>query len=53
MIKNTHNAKALLQISPIRTSSMFSKMHPGSIFNFNITEKTDMIRWAEEEHKIV
>ena len=53
MIKNTHTAKVLLEISPIRMRSMFSKMYPGSIFNFNITGKTDVIRCAEEEHKIV
>ena len=53
MIKNTHTVKVLLEISPIRMKSMFSKMYPGSIFNFNITEKTDVIRWAEEEHKVM
>ena len=32
---------------------MFSKIYPRFIFNSNITDKSEMINWVEEEHVIL
>ena len=32
---------------------VFSEIYPGSISDSNITEKSDVLNWVEEEHEIM
>lgn len=51
--KNTQAGKALIGISPHGSAILFSDIYPGSISHSAITEKTEAIRFVEEEHKIM
>lgn len=51
--KNTQTGKALIGISPHGSGILFSDIYPGSISDSDITEKTDAIRFVEEEHEIM
>ncbi|XP_057302708.1 uncharacterized protein LOC130636876 [Hydractinia symbiolongicarpus] len=51
--KNTPTGKALIGISPHGSGILFSDIYPGSTSDSDITEKTDAIRFVEEEHEIM
>ena len=51
--KNTHTGKALLGISPNGIGLVFSEIYPGSISDSNITEKSEVINWVNEDHEIM
>ena len=42
LMEAMHTGEALVGIYLIRMRLMFHKTHPGSIYNFNITEKNSM-----------
>ena len=51
--KNTHTGKALTGISPNGMGLGFSEICPGSISDSDITEKSDVLNWVQEEHEIM
>ena len=51
--KNTQTGKALIGISPHGSGLLFSDIYPGSITDSEITEKSGVIEYVEEEHEIM
>ena len=41
-LSQLHSEKALVGISPTGMRLLFSKIHPGSLFDFHVTEKNSM-----------
>ena len=51
--KNTTTGKALIGISPHGMGIIFSEIYPGSISDTEITEKTDILSYVNEDHEIM
>ena len=51
--KNTVTGKALIGISPHGMGLLFSDIYPGSISDSEITEKSGVINYVEQEHEIM
>ena len=51
--KNTQTGKALIGISPHGMGLLFSDIYPGSISDSEITEKSGVLQFVEEEHEIM
>lgn len=51
--KNTATGKALIGISPHGGGVIFSDIYPGSISDSDITEKTGVLQFVNEEHEIM
>ncbi|XP_066924260.1 uncharacterized protein [Clytia hemisphaerica] len=51
--KNTQTGKALVGIAAHGMGVVFSDIYPGSISDSDITEKTDILRFVEEEHELM
>ena len=51
--RKTRSGKALVEISPIRTKSVFKEVYDRSISDSDITKNSALISWVEEEHEIM
>jgi hypothetical protein len=51
--KNTTTGKALIGIAPHGMGLLFSDIYPGSISDSEITEKSRVLQFVEEEHEIM
>lgn len=51
--KNTVTGKALIGISPHGMGLFFSDIYPGSISDSEITEKTGILEFVQEEHEVM
>ena len=51
--KNTQTGKALIGIAPHGMGIVFSDVYPGSISDSAITEKTEILKFVEEEHELM
>ncbi len=51
--KNHSTGKALIGIAPHGMGIVFSEIYPGSISDTEITEKTDVLKFVQEDHEIM